>query len=137
MTTICRIAIQDSVVPEINYEVEDGFLVIKGPANLTISDSSDLCQYLRCRKHVTIGRKGCPLKFCHEHNEYLKQKQRENYNRHKRKNESGLCMHHGCSERRAPTKSNPNRLGQCCAIHAREKNERVQAANKKQKLNKE
>ena len=131
MTTLCRIAIQDSVIPDINCEVEDGFLVVKGPDNLIITDSIDLCQYLRCRKHVTIGQKGYALKFCHEHNEYLKQKQRENYHRHKIKNASGLCMHHGCSEPRAPMKSKPTKLGQCCAMHAHEKNERVQAANKR------
>jgi hypothetical protein len=136
MTTICTIAIQDSAIPDINYEIVDGFLVVKGPKNLIITDSSDLCQYLRCREHVTIGQKGCPLKFCHEHNEYLKQKQRENYRRHKRKNESGLCMHHGCNETRAATKSNPNRLGQCCVKHAHERNERVQSVNKRLKLNK-
>lgn len=135
MTTICRIAIQnEAAIPKISYEVEDGFLVIKGPDNVAILDSADLCQYLRCRKKVTIGAKGKPLKFCHEHNEYFKQKQKENYQHHKEKNESGLCRIHGCTERRAPLKANHNKLGQCCVKHAQEKNERVQLANKKRKL---
>jgi hypothetical protein len=135
MTTLCRLVIQDNKIPEIRSEVKDGFLIIKGPIDAVISDSTELCQYLRCRKRVTMGAKGQTLKFCHEHNEYLKRKQRENYYHHKLKNNSGLCQVSGCPEPRGPLKFNPNKLGQCCIKHAQEKNHSVQSSNKRRKLN--
>ena len=118
MTTICRIRVIDNIIPNLKYVVEDGFVTVSAPLGSSIIDSADLCQYLRCRKHVSIGKRGNTLKYCDEHAQYLRDRAKQNYEKHKLKNESGICGMKGCPNPRAQNKRQPGKLGRCCAEHA-------------------
>jgi hypothetical protein len=125
MTTICRIPlpIGCQIMPVIQCDVEDGFMVIKTPEDLKIIDSNELCQYLRCRHIVTKGRGGKMLKYCEEHAEYMRVMQKKRYRELRLKTVDGICAHPGCTEQRSQMKNRSHTLGLYCTEHADKRNQ--------------
>jgi hypothetical protein len=134
MTTICRIPWQTGqLVPRLECDFEDGFMVVRAPDSVHIVDASELCQYMRCRKPVAKGLKGAEsLNHCEEHAEYYRKMQKQNYEKHIMKNESGLCVRQGCNKPQAQNKKT-GLVGRCCQEHADQKNQTVKEAYKRKK----
>ncbi len=132
MTSVCRIPLMGKDVPTLDFVVIDGHMVVQVEAE-TILDSDELCQYPRCRRRVAMGLQGQFLIYCTEHSNYSKIMQKKNYAAAFLKNETGLCVRHGCNNPRA-LKKNANQLGRCCSEHAFQNNERAKAAYKNNKV---
>ena len=133
MTAICRIPIQEGhALPEIDYIVEDGYMVVHVPADTPISDSNELCHYPRCRKRTTLGIHMQQVQYCEEHVQYSRLMQKKNYANGQRKMDAGLCVRHGCKNSRGPNKRRPG-LGRCCVEHAAICNEKAKLAYRNNK----
>ena len=126
MTTVCRIPIEEgAALPELDYIIEAGYMLVRVPADAPILDSNDLCHYPRCRKRTAVGTHCQMLQYCDDHSKYSRTMQKRNYANGQRKIESGLCVRHGCQNERAPNKRRPGQLGRCCIYHAAMSNDKA------------
>lgn len=112
-TTICRFALpEDHKMPKLQFEIEDGFVVLRAPPGVEIIAQ---CRYLHCTNAVTIGARGTVLKYCVVHSDYHKQMAKANYQSHKKKIQQGICCKPGCEN---PCAGKQKGFGIFCKDHA-------------------